>query len=116
MPQIPAVSGTYVNPRGTILGAGNTSSENSVNVGNGGVGGSKITLTQKTVIQSAFKQAAVTITSVADSGDDDLCKFTLNTHGLEIGQYLMISGASAKQLNRVHKIVAKDTNTFTTNV
>lgn len=109
----PYVSGTETVNKGTFLHGGNTS-ENSIALGNGNksIG---VALVQRAHIQSVFKNSAVTITSVADSGGG-FCKFTLNSHGLAVGAYLMISGATANSLNTVHKITAKDTNTFTTNV
>lgn len=108
-----ATTGTEV-LRSTIMGGGNTSENNTVALGGVDVN-TGVSLTQEGILQSVFKNSAVTITSVADSGGG-FCKFTLNTHGLAVGAYLMISGATAASLNTVHKITAKDTNTFTTNV
>lgn len=107
-----ATTGTEV-LRSTIMGGGNTSENNTVALGGVDVN-TGVSLTQEGILQSVFKNAAVTITSVADSSG--FCVFTKSSHGLSVGQYLMISGATAPSLNTVHKITAKDGNTFTTNV
>jgi len=70
--------------------------------------------TYRTGVSSAQLGAGVAATSVADSGG--FCVFTKNSHGLVVGNVLSFSGATADSLNTVHKITAKDANTFTTDV
>lgn len=62
-----------------------------------------------------FVSAATTITSVADNGSGK-CQFTLNSHGLAVGDVLFIGGSTKGNLDTVHTITAKDTNTFDTDV
>ena len=65
-------------------------------------------------LSSAFKTDAVTITSVADNSGT--CRFTLNSHGLSVGDILFITGSTDGNLDGTHEITAKATNTFDTNV
>lgn len=108
-----AIQGTEV-LRGTIMGGGNTSENNTVSLGGGDSVNVGPSLTQRGTLQSAFKTAAVTMTAV--KSDDGYAQFTKSSHGLEVGTYVMISGATASQYNTVHKITTVETNKFTTNV
>lgn len=58
--------------------------------------------------------SATAITSVADSGTADKAKFTLNSHGLVVGDIINITGSTSGVMDGVHRITAKDANTFTT--
>jgi len=63
---------------------------------------------------SAFQGTGVVATSVA-SGVGGYAAFTKNSHGLAVGNVLSISGSTTGNLDGIHIITAKNTNTFTTN-
>lgn len=70
---------------------------------------------QGRTVFGVFHGAGVVATSVADDGNG-YCQFTKNSHSLVVGDAVNISGSTSGNLDGVHKVTAKDANTFTTNV
>lgn len=115
-------SGSTNNNGGVALGIGTNVAGNLTNlsVGDSAVVGSQIlnvisTPTKNNNTGTVFKTAATTLTSVASSSG--YCRFTLNTHGLAVGDILFITGSTSGNLDGVHTITAVPTaNTFDTDV
>jgi len=104
---------------GTHLGAVATGSQLLINNTPGyrnraGVFGSRVVASWRQGVISAFLATGVAASSVATNGG--FCKFTKNTHGLVVGDVVVVYGATAHSLNTVHTVTAKDANTFTTDV
>lgn len=109
-------SGSTNNNTGAIYTGGTINStlfgQVSLGVKMNGNGG--LAMTKNSGIVTGLKGASTTITSVANGSG--FCVFTLNSHGLVVGDIIEITGATAASLNTVHNITAKDTNTFTTDI
>jgi hypothetical protein len=81
--------------------------------------GSKVWRSFNTGVGNVFTAAAATATALATNGG--YCKFTDTAHGLVVGDLVFVSGNVAtagtpSTLNTVHRVTAKDANTFTTDV
>lgn len=114
-------SGVTNNNSGVAMGIGSnaTGPLTDLSIASSSVVGSKIlnTIAFPTNLNgtgSVFKTASVTITSVADNSGK--CRFTLNSHGLSVGNVLFISGSTSGNVDGTHTITAVTTNTFDTDV
>lgn len=58
-------------------------------------------------------QPVLSTTSIAHSANALTAVATVASHGLDVGDWVKIDGATTPEYNGVHKITAKDTNTFT---
>jgi len=112
-----AITATSTNINGgSALNPGTSTRLDSVAIGNpSAIFGSQIILNRGSGNRTFFTLVGVVATSVA-SGAGGFCAFTKNSHGLVVGDVLVISGATAVSLNTIHVITAKTTNTFTTDV
>jgi len=66
-------------------------------------------------VWGVFETSPISLTSVADNGSGK-CRFTLNTHGLAVGDVIAINGSTSGALDKLHVITAVTLNTFDTRV
>lgn len=103
-------SGTR-NNRSTVFGAGNITSSNTKALSqvSNATDINKFKLAQpswKTGVESILKGVAVTITSITQSSSTGFCLITKASHGLSVGQYLVVYGADVTAYNTVHRITS----------
>lgn len=116
-------SGSTNNNGGVAYGVGATTDGpiTNLSVATSSVVGSQVLNTvpyptQRNGVSSAFKTAAVTLTSVADNGSSK-CRFTKTSHGLSVGDVLFISGSTDGNVDATHTITAvPSSSTFDTDV
>ncbi len=98
------------------LGANRTLLDNSAfGKRNQGVYGSRVVAGQNVGAAAYSTEAAVALTSVADSGTGDKARFTLAAHGRSVGDIINITGSTGGAMDGIHRITAvPSSSTFDT--
>lgn len=98
------------------LGANRTLLDNSAfGKRNQSLYGSRVVAGENVGAAAYSTDAAVALTSVADAGSSDKARFTLNSHGLSVGDIINVTGSTSGIMDGIHRITAVPTaNTFDT--